>query len=94
MKALKKDILVVNEGILQCEKSLNDNKSKFEIANSNYQLKMIEKDKIIEELGSINQLKQSEIMKLDELVKNFEELFGHYQEEVIIMVFKYILQGN
>ena len=43
---------------------------------------MIEKDKIIEELGAINNLKQSEIQKLDELVKNFEELFGHYQEEV------------
>ena len=46
---------------------------------------MIEKDKIIEELSTINQLKHSEIEKLDELVKNFEELFGHYQEEVITL---------
>ena len=79
---LRKDLSLVNDGISQCEKSLNENKSKFELANSNYQLRMIEKDKIIEELGAINNLKQSEIQKLDELVKNFEELFGHYQEEV------------
>lgn len=81
-QALKKEILIVNEGILKCEKELNENKQRFETANGEFQIKMTEKDKIIEELSALNQLKHDEIQKLDELIKNFDELFGHYKEEV------------
>lgn len=61
---------------------MDDNKKKFENANTTYQSNLVEKDKVIEELSNYNQLKQDEIMKLNELVKNFDELFSHYQEEV------------
>ena len=91
IKTLRKELNIVNEGIAQCEKGLNDNKNKFESSNGNYQLKMVEKDKVIEELSQINQIKHEEIQKLDEMVKNFEELFGHYQEEVRIITILKIL---
>lgn len=77
----------MNDGISLCEKGLTENKQKFESSNGAYQAKMLEQDKVIEELSNINQLKHNEIQKLDELIKNFEELFGHYQEEVTFIYF-------